>query len=52
MDLFGLGSEDEDVIKIEVHRGERWTLETGRMERVFEQVGWEPPKASQFVFCA
>ncbi len=49
--MFGLGPEDEDVIKIEVHRGERWTLEPERMERMFDQAGWEPPKATQFVFC-
>lgn len=52
MDMFGLGPGDEDVIKIEVHRGERWTLEPGRMEGMFEQAGWEPPKATEFLFCS
>lgn len=50
-DMFGLTPQDDDVVKIEVHRGERWTLEPGRMGKVFEQAGWEPPKASVFVFC-
>lgn len=50
-DMFGLTEEDSDVIKIEVHRGERWTLEAGRMNKAFEQAGWEAPKASQFLFC-
>jgi 3-O-alpha-D-mannopyranosyl-alpha-D-mannopyranose xylosylphosphotransferase len=50
-DMFGLTPEDTDVIKIEVHKGERWTLEPGRMNKVFEQAGWEAPKASQFLFC-
>jgi hypothetical protein len=50
-DMFGLGETDDDVIKIEVHRGERWTLESGRMERAFEQAGWEAPKATHFLFC-
>jgi hypothetical protein len=33
--LFGLDKEDEDVVSIEVHRGERWTLEAGRLNDVF-----------------
>ncbi|WWC68199.1 uncharacterized protein I206_102122 [Kwoniella pini CBS 10737] len=49
-DMFGLNENDDDVIKIEVHRGERWTLEPGRMSKVFEQVGWESPKATDFLF--
>ncbi|WVW78190.1 hypothetical protein I302_100141 [Kwoniella bestiolae CBS 10118] len=49
-DMFGLNDDDDDVIKIEVHRGERWTLEPGRMARTFEQAGWEPPKATDFLF--
>lgn len=49
--MFGLTPEDIDVIKIEVHRGERWTLEQGRMNKVFEQAGWAPPKATDFLFC-
>jgi len=51
MDMFGLSASDEDVIKIEIHRGERWTLEQGRMDSMFEQAGWEPPKATEFLFC-
>jgi 3-O-alpha-D-mannopyranosyl-alpha-D-mannopyranose xylosylphosphotransferase len=51
MDMFGLGEEDDDVVKIEVHRGDRWTLERGRMARMFEQAGWEPPKVTEFLFC-
>lgn len=50
-DMFGLTESDDDVIKIEVHRGERWTLEKGRMSKVFEQAGWEAPKATDFLFC-
>ncbi len=34
--LFGLETDDDDVIKIEVHRGERWTLESDRINGVFE----------------
>ncbi len=49
--LFGLGEGDEDVIKIEVYRGERWTLENGRIGKVFEQAGWEAPKETEFLFC-
>ncbi|WWD21714.1 hypothetical protein CI109_106201 [Kwoniella shandongensis] len=49
-DMFGLTENDEDVIKIEVHRGERWTLEQGRMDKGFEQAGWEPPKATEFLW--
>ncbi len=34
--LFGLEEEDdEEVIKIEVYRGERWTLEKERMNDAF-----------------
>ena len=51
LDMFGLGSGDEDVVKIEVHLGERWTLEEGRMHKVFAQAGWEAPKATEFLFC-
>ncbi|WVQ79814.1 3-O-alpha-D-mannopyranosyl-alpha-D-mannopyranose xylosylphosphotransferase [Cryptococcus sp. DSM 104549] len=49
-DLFGLSPADDDVVKIEVHRGERWTLEQGRMDRAFHQAGWEAPKATEFLF--
>jgi 3-O-alpha-D-mannopyranosyl-alpha-D-mannopyranose xylosylphosphotransferase len=38
-------------MKIEVHKGDRWTLEPERIERVLEQAGWEAPKASEFLFC-
>lgn len=48
--LFGFTENDDDVVKIEVHRGERWTLEPGRMQRVFRQAGWEAPKATEFLF--
>jgi 3-O-alpha-D-mannopyranosyl-alpha-D-mannopyranose xylosylphosphotransferase len=51
MDMFGLGEGDDDVIKIEVHRGDRWTLEPGRMAKMFEQAGWGAPKATEFLFC-
>lgn len=50
-DMFGFTENDNDVVKIEVHRGERWTLEPGRMQRAFEQAGWEAPKATEFLFC-
>jgi len=50
-DMFGLTENDDDVIEIEVHRGERWTLESGRMAKVFAQAGWEAPKATEFLFC-
>lgn len=49
-ELFGLNQEDTDVIKIEIHRGERWTLEEERMNSHFEGAGWEPPKATEFLF--
>ncbi|ODN79461.1 3-O-alpha-D-mannopyranosyl-alpha-D-mannopyranose xylosylphosphotransferase [Cryptococcus amylolentus CBS 6039] len=49
-DLFGFSDGDDDVVKIEVHRGERWTLENGRMQRAFEQAGWEAPKATEFLW--
>jgi len=49
--MFGLTDQDDDVIKIEVHRGERWTLERGRMQKAFGQAGWESPKATEFLFC-
>jgi 3-O-alpha-D-mannopyranosyl-alpha-D-mannopyranose xylosylphosphotransferase len=49
-ELFGLNQEDTDVIKIEIHRGERWTLEEERMKSHFEGAGWEPPKATEFLF--
>ncbi|OCF33813.1 hypothetical protein I316_04525 [Kwoniella heveanensis BCC8398] len=49
-DMFGLAEDDNDVVKIEVHRGERWTLESGRMAKMFEQAGWEAPKATEFLF--
>lgn len=51
MDMFVLGPEDEDVTKIEVHLDDRCTLEHGRMEKVFEQTGWEAPKATDLLFC-
>lgn len=50
-DMFGFTENDNDVVKIEVHRGERWTLEPGRMQKAFEQAGWEAPKATEFLFC-
>ncbi|EIW71073.1 hypothetical protein TREMEDRAFT_67553 [Tremella mesenterica DSM 1558] len=50
MDMFGMGPGDEDVIKIEVHKGERWTIEEGRMEKLFLQAGWEAPKQTEFLF--
>ena len=50
-DMFCLTDNDDDVIKIEVHRGERWTLERGRMAKIFEQAGWEAPQATEFLFC-
>ena len=50
-EMFGLGDGDEDVVRIDVRRAERWTLEPGRVEKIFEQAGWEAPKASRFLFC-
>lgn len=49
-DLFGMGDQDDDVIKIEVHLGERWTLEEDRMKAHFQGAGWEAPKATEFLF--
>ncbi|WVR04824.1 hypothetical protein IAU60_001836 [Kwoniella sp. DSM 27419] len=49
-DMFGMSEDDQDVVKIEVQRGERWTLEPGRMGKVLEQAGWEAPKATDFLF--
>lgn len=51
MILFDMTEEDvRDVAKIEVHRGERWTLEEGRVAGAFEQAGWDTPKATDFLF--
>lgn len=50
-DLFGLGSGREDVDQVELHKGERWTLSPHRFENVFKQAGWEPPKATEMLFC-
>lgn len=50
-DLFGLTEEDDDVVKIEVHRGERWTLESKRIVSVLSNAGWEPPKSSKYLWC-
>jgi 3-O-alpha-D-mannopyranosyl-alpha-D-mannopyranose xylosylphosphotransferase len=50
-DLFGLGVNDQDVVKIEVHKHERWTLEPERLEKTFEHAGWEAPKATEMLFC-
>lgn len=49
--LFELGKDDYDVVKIEVHKGERWTLEPGRMEKAFQHAGWEAPMATEMLFC-
>lgn len=49
-DLFGLEDKDNDVIKIEIHKGERWTLEEDRMKSHFQGAGWEAPKATEFLF--
>jgi 3-O-alpha-D-mannopyranosyl-alpha-D-mannopyranose xylosylphosphotransferase len=49
--LFGLGDTDDDVVKIEVHRGERWTMERDRMTSNFENAGWEPPKNTEMLWC-
>ena len=50
--LFELGEGDEAITQIEVHKGARSTLRDWRMEHHFERAGWEPPKATQMVFCA
>ena len=49
--MFGIPNDDLEVIKVEVQRGERKTLEKGRMENNFRQAGWEAPKATQMLFC-
>lgn len=49
--FFGLTAEDEAVGSIEVHRGERWTLEDDRVRDIFEGAGWASPKATQYMFC-
>lgn len=49
--LFGLSERDHDVVKIEVHKGERWTLEKERMTGVFDNANWDAPKASEMLFC-
>ena len=48
--LFGLVEGDENVVQIEVHKGERSTLRDWRMEHHFQRAGWEAPKATQMVF--
>lgn len=50
-DMFDLNSGDVDVIKIEVHRGARDTLNPERLRRNFAQAGWEAPKATEMLFC-
>ena len=51
MDLFGVEEDDDDVVEIEIHRGKRWTLETGRMASNLEGAGWEAPKNTEFMWC-
>jgi 3-O-alpha-D-mannopyranosyl-alpha-D-mannopyranose xylosylphosphotransferase len=46
--LFELGEGDEDVVQIEVHRGERKTLQS--MKETFGKAGWAAPKATDFKF--
>ncbi|RSH79984.1 Xanthine phosphoribosyltransferase 1 [Apiotrichum porosum] len=46
--LFELGKGDEDVVQIEVHRGERKTLQS--MKETFGKAGWAAPKATDFKF--
>jgi 3-O-alpha-D-mannopyranosyl-alpha-D-mannopyranose xylosylphosphotransferase len=43
--------EDDDVIEIEVTRGERWTMEKDRMAGNLEGAGWEAPKNTEFLWC-
>lgn len=50
IDLFGLGAEAAEISEVEVHRGERRTLEKARMEMNFDQAGWEKPKRTTFDF--
>lgn len=51
MDLFGLSEADEDITRLEIHRGERWTLEEERMSANFHNLGWEAPKETSFQWC-
>ena len=50
-ELFGVTDEDDDVIEIEVNRGERWTMEKDRMAANLEGAGWESPKNTEFLWC-
>jgi 3-O-alpha-D-mannopyranosyl-alpha-D-mannopyranose xylosylphosphotransferase len=50
-ELFGVTDEDDDVIEIEVTRGERWTMEKDRMAGNLEGAGWEAPKNTEFLWC-
>lgn len=50
MDLFGLTEEDGNVVSLEIHRGERWTLEAERVVGNFDNLGWEAPKETQFLW--
>jgi hypothetical protein len=36
---------------VDICRGERWTLEPGRMEKAFQHAGWEAPMATEMLFC-
>lgn len=48
--LFGMAEEDTDVVKIEIHRGARWTTEQERMTAAFEDAGWEPPLNTELLW--
>lgn len=50
-ELFGVTDEDDDVIEIEVNRGDRWTLEKDRIAANLEGAGWEAPKNTEFLWC-
>ena len=48
--IFGLTEDDEDVVSIEVKKGQRSTLKDWRSEQVFQNAGWEEPKSTALLF--
>lgn len=50
-DLFDLTTGDDDVVKIEVHKSLRLTLEANRLQQNFAYAGWQAPTATEMLFC-
>lgn len=50
-DLFDITDADNDVLGIEVYRGERWTIERMCVDKTFDQLGWKSPMRTKYLFC-